>query len=124
MPKVCAAKPSDIIGHIFTKITGMEKDSDEILFHREDGVILKMYHKQDCCESVSVEDVVGYVTDLLDTPILYFDDDTLKSESDKRESFTYTFYNLRTIKGSVTLRWYGTSNGFYSERVDFVVLGK
>ena len=34
------------------------------------GRTFKMYHSQDCCESVYICDVVGDVSDLIDTPIL------------------------------------------------------
>jgi len=81
-----------------------------------------MYHSQECCESVKIEDFCGDLDDLVGSEILLAEKVT-NNENPKPdgedEFFTWTFYKLSTIKGSVTIRWYGESNGYYSEEVDF-----
>lgn len=108
-----------IIGKVFTEIIGMTQDSYEIIFKVNENEYFKMYHEQDCCENVEIEDVVGNVENLLNTPILGYEVKTQEDEN-ASESGTFTFYTFRTIKGYVDIRWYGESNGYYSEEVDFV----
>jgi len=96
----------------------------EIRFVTVDGEVYRMFHHQDCCESVYVESVVGDVEDLIGEPILVAEEVTSYEnpegfESEYQESFTWTFYKLATRKGYVDIRWYGESNGYYSEGVSF-----
>lgn len=109
-------------GKTFVAIEGAETGNDEIVFKDNCGGIYVLYHSQDCCEHVSIEDVVGNVDDLLNTPLLVAEESTSYDQNLHRDdSYTWTFYKLATIKGSVDIRWYGSSNGYYSERVDFRV---
>ena len=71
-------------------------------------------------------DVIGNLDDLIGAPILqaeevlHMDENPVGVEiPEYQESYTWTFYKLATIKGYVTIRWYGQSNGYYSESVNF-----
>lgn len=112
---------SELLGKTLTKVEGCVYGSLNIYFTTSDGKKYKMYHRQDCCEYVSVDEVYGEVFDLIGKPLLMAEkiscDDGAKDE--RYESYTWTFYKLATINGYVTIKWYGTSNGYYSESVDF-----
>lgn len=92
-------------------------DNEEIVFTKEDGTEYRLLHIQDCCESVSVEDVEGDLSDLENTPILFAEEST--NDDPKDDEALWTFYRIRTIKGSVVIRWYGSSY-YYSVSVSFV----
>lgn len=110
----------DLVGKT---LIGVDVGSDEIAFRTDDGKTYKMLHHQDCCESVTVEDVCGDVADLVGSPIVMAEEVTSENggpEPPYADSWTWTFYKLATALGSVTIRWLGESNGYYSEAVDFV----
>jgi hypothetical protein len=116
------ASISDLRGKTLVKI---EQLNDELQFITFFGDVYRMHHEQDCCESVVLEEIVGDLDDLIAHPLLVAEEVSnaeLPPQGDPEyepESYTWTFYKLSTIKGSVTLRWYGSSNGYYSERVNF-----
>ena len=97
----------------------VDKNKDEIYFQSADKQ-WAMWHEQDCCESVVIEDISGDINDLIGSPLLVAEVYTKDGWDDDGDySHTYTYYRLGTAKGFVDIRWYGESNGFYSEAVDF-----
>lgn len=109
---------SVLLGQTIVEIIGGKKGDEEIIFKTANKTYL-MYHEQDCCESVEIEDVVGDLNDLIGSPITMAEEITQEGEEDAWETSTWTFYKLATNKGFVTIRWLGVSNGYYSESVDF-----
>jgi len=109
-------KYNEIIGKTIKTIIN---ECDEIIFRFDDNIEYKMFHIQDCCEYVTLEDINGELNDLIDSPLLIAEEIICINEH-ASESGTWTFYKFATIKGYVTIRWYGTSNGYYSENVNFI----
>lgn len=113
---------ADLKGKTLAAIT-VNDDKEQVLFRTEDGDVFRMLHYQDCCESVSLEEVIGDLADLIGSPILEADEATNETDPPPsgrgNDANLWTFYKLRTIKGGVTLRWFGSSNGYYSVGVNF-----
>ena len=94
--------------------------NDALYFEQEDGVHFVLTHIQDCCEDVEIESIDGDLDDLIGAPLLMAEE-TVKVGGG---SGTWTFYKFATVKGYVTIRFYGSSNGYYSERVDWFYLSE
>ena len=110
-------------GKVLTDIE-INEEEDEITFTDSEGVKYLMYHEHEYSEDVYIEDICGDINNLLNTPIVLAEEvtNTGEVEDSSGYSYTWTFYKLATVKGYVTIRWYGESNGHYSEVVDLAKL--
>jgi len=110
---------SVLISKTFTSVSG-RPGADVMTFVSSEGDTFQFVHHQRCCEQVSIEDVDNDLDVLVGSPLLMAEERTQDAGDDDFESATWTFYTFATVKGTVTVRWLGTSNGSYSERVDLI----
>ena len=110
-----------MLGRVFVRVEGAVGDG-EMVFVADNGARFMFAHEQDCCEHVRIEDLVGDLQDLVGEPLLMAEEVSgyIGPEPAYPESYTWTYYRFSTIRGSVSIRWFGTSNGYYGERVSFV----
>lgn len=125
---------SDLIGMTLVAVL-VQRDhatkDDEIVFLTDKGRRFCMYHPEDCCEHVSINDIEGDVADLIGSPVTLAEESSNGSDDGAErpehdycdDSWTWTFYRIATAKGFVTIRWFGSSNGYYSEAVYFAEAG-
>lgn len=119
------AEFSELVGKTLIKIEGIDGQyADDLRFVCSDGSVYRMCHNQDCCETVQVEEVIGDIEDLIGTPIVVaeevvYDNEPCPDGKTGYDDYCWTFYKFRTIKGDVTIRWLGESNGYYSTDVSF-----
>lgn len=114
---------SDLKGKTLSHVKVIKSYGEHyILFMCTDGENYLMFHNQSCCETVTIDEIHGDIENLIGSEIVMAEE--VEGESpgydlDDYESYTWTFYKLATAKGYVTIRWFGESNGYYSESVDF-----
>lgn len=107
---------SDLLNKRIDTITGVE-GGEELVFTLKTGERYRMHHDQSCCEHVYLAEVIGDLEDLIGWPILEAEE--VKEDKPADGAELWTFYKFRSWKGYVTLRWIGTSNGYYSVSVQF-----
>lgn len=119
----------------FTKVwVDKSKDGESygIVFEGVEGNY-ELTHQQDCCEHVYIEDIVvtskfNGLECLENTPILKAERVTnnnvtptgMQNPEDADDSYTWTFFKLTTLKGYVDIRFFGSSNGYYSEDAELI----
>lgn len=117
---------SDLINKTMVRVEQTEVgDEDALVMETDDGMVYTFAHSRDCCESVTIESITGDLSDLVGSPLTMAEE----SSQDGKEagltfpneytpdSSTWTFYKFATIKGYVDVRFFGESNGYYSEGV-------
>jgi hypothetical protein len=125
-----AAKIEELINKVVVKVVF---DKEKVIFECDDGCNFLMTHQQQCCEFVELVDGQDDLYLLNGQKILMAEEVTqvdYYTQEDWRlhvlglHNKTWTFYKLGAINGYVNLRWFGQSNGCYSERVDLFWIKK
>lgn len=121
---------SELKGKVITEISVGEYEewgnyaeaihSNAIMFRTADHKSYLMVHEQECCEDVTIDDICGDLNDIIGEEILVAEENQSKENPNEDQdyvfdSFTWTFYHIATFHGDVTIKWFGTSNGYYSE---------
>jgi hypothetical protein len=110
-----------LIGKVVSRIERLVQ-SDEVHFYLDSGEVLRMWHYQACCEEVVLESVDTELSEVEGT-IKRFEETTLEVSSDEQWT-SATFYNITIGSTMFNMRWYGSSNGYYSESVDLNLYSK
>ena len=106
-------------------VSGLTVGSEDVQLQFTDGTTLRMYHEPDCCETVDIQQIDGEGSDLLGSPLEMAEIVSSGcSECEYGDSQTWTFVKFGTVKGYVTVRWLGSSNGYYSEVPAFYLINE
>lgn len=91
----------------------VNNNNEELVFEFTDGSSCKFYHEQDCCESVNID----YIEDL--SVLKGVTLTAVNREEYTNSESTITNFWFLSEKEKIQVTWLGTSNGYYSESVNF-----
>lgn len=104
----------EVVGKTFDRIEVNDFSDKLELFHDHEKV--SFFHSSICCESVYIENIIGDLNDLINSPILELEVSEKKGES----GAIWTFHKFITQKGTVVIEWYGGKN-YYPTTISYVV---
>ena len=111
----------DLEGDTILRVTGLYKESSEVLFFFEAGV-LRMMHPGVCCSEGLLEDFEGNAEDFIGRPLTKIEvsSNPASEKNNGNKEYDWTFYKLRSDKGYLDLRWLGNTGrtGMYSSAID------
>ena len=116
-----------LVGEVLTGVVVNYIDADEkgdvIMLTTASGRKFMIHHEQDCCEVVKIQDTEGDWHSLIGKVIVDVSEEVSHDDISTEweycdESWTKTALTFRVDDATVISRWIGTSNGYYSERVD------
>jgi hypothetical protein len=109
---------TEIVGKTMTRAEKTtHQGEDALVLEDEAGTVYTFAHSRDCCENVNIESITGDLADLIGVPLWLAEEAEQRGGEEDDASSTWTFYKFATSKGYVDVRFYGTSNGYYSEGV-------
>ncbi len=107
-----------IVGETLS-LVDVDSSNHEIMLTTESGRVIRIYHSQDCCETVVIVGTDGAWKEIIGKVIVEASHDEESGGCDDvAESWTKTNLVFRVNDATVISRWLGTSNGYYSECVD------
>lgn len=111
-----------LVGRVFRRVWA--DDYTVYMESGDGGPDAQLAHIQSCCEDVRIEEADGEWEWLAGFPIVAAE----ARETDRADTAcgdrteTWTFYAISSVRGTCHIRFHGSSNGYYSERVDLFFL--
>lgn len=106
------------IAAVDTNLRGRREQDVLLAVHFESEDVLVFSHVQDCCEHVYLEDGLEDLKGLVGGVVSYVEWTSSEYQPRDYGEEVWHFYKIATSKGYATLRFIGTSNGYYSTSVN------